>query len=73
MVECEDKVVGKMYPKVAFHYFKAILEVIFEMLSIVTCVGKRKEIVSIFFFMHNDFFFLKKNDRLRMDISDEIF
>jgi hypothetical protein len=27
MVECEDKVVGKMYPKVAFHYFKAILEV----------------------------------------------
>ncbi|KAI8064613.1 kinase-like domain-containing protein [Gongronella butleri] len=27
MVECEDKVVGKMYAKVAFHYFKAILEV----------------------------------------------
>ncbi|KAI8980284.1 kinase-like domain-containing protein [Pilobolus umbonatus] len=27
MVECEDKIVGKMYAKVAFHYFKAILEV----------------------------------------------
>ncbi|ORX43563.1 phosphatidylinositol 3-kinase [Hesseltinella vesiculosa] len=27
MVECEDKVVGKMYAKVAYHYFKAILEV----------------------------------------------
>ncbi|KAI8887127.1 phosphatidylinositol 3-kinase [Backusella circina FSU 941] len=27
MVECEDKVVGKMYPKVAFHYFNAIVEV----------------------------------------------
>ncbi|KAI9308010.1 kinase-like domain-containing protein [Cunninghamella echinulata] len=26
MVECEDKVVGKMYAKVAYHFFKAILE-----------------------------------------------
>ena len=27
MVECEDKVVGKMYAKVAYHYFTEILEV----------------------------------------------
>ncbi|KAF7721959.1 Phosphatidylinositol (PI) 3-kinase [Apophysomyces ossiformis] len=27
MVECEDKVVGKMYAKLAYHYFKAILDV----------------------------------------------
>ncbi|KAI8371734.1 kinase-like domain-containing protein [Radiomyces spectabilis] len=26
MVECEDKIVGKMYAKVAYHYFKALLE-----------------------------------------------
>lgn len=27
MVECEDKVVGRMYAKVAYHYLTAILEV----------------------------------------------
>ncbi|KAI7867738.1 phosphatidylinositol 3-kinase, partial [Spinellus fusiger] len=27
MVECEDKVVGKMYAKVAYHYIKAIMDV----------------------------------------------
>ncbi|KAG0189301.1 Phosphatidylinositol (PI) 3-kinase [Apophysomyces sp. BC1034] len=27
MVECEDKIVGKMYAKLAYHYFKAILDV----------------------------------------------
>lgn len=26
MVECEDKIVGRMYAKVTYHYFTAILE-----------------------------------------------
>lgn len=38
MVECEDKVVGKMYAKVAYHYFKAILEVCYRNLWTVCSV-----------------------------------
>lgn len=34
MVECEDKLVGKMYAKVAYHYFKAILEVLMFRISL---------------------------------------
>jgi phosphatidylinositol 3-kinase len=39
MVECQDKSYGKMYAKVAYHFFSELLEVIISVyLTVVVCL-----------------------------------